>query len=160
MPEACGEAEGAGRLSRQFACPVNGAPHPPPFLLTQKLVERGRCALGLVTTGNLSLARQVVRMVRERNELHRIVLGTATPSSAGVMTAGVQMLIGALAGSGEVKPEEAIALATGNTARAFGLPGGRVAVGQPAALLLARLPDAPPPPPHLPPLPDVAPLHT
>jgi imidazolonepropionase-like amidohydrolase len=37
-------------------------------------------------------------------------------------------------------PATAIALATGNAARAFGIPGGRLAVGAPADIVLCRAP--------------------
>jgi enamidase len=49
----------------------------------------------------------------------------------------LQHLVGA---APDVTPAVALALASGNTARAFAMRGGRVAAGEPADLILCRAP--------------------
>lgn len=120
---------------------LNDATAPLPMDSVQKLLEHGSAALGVSAVGNLNVASRLVHMARERGALQRIVLGTGTPSPAGVLPGGVQSLVGALAVGGGLKPEEAMALASGNVARAYGLPGGLVSAGQPADLVLFGLAD-------------------
>ena len=71
----------------------------------------------------------------------RVILGTDSPSARGVVAPGIQRLIQHVIGAApSVSSAIAIAFATGNTARAYVAPGGRVAVGEPADLVLCRAP--------------------
>jgi enamidase len=55
------------------------------------------------------------------------------------MPSGMQRMVQSFTGTtSAISPVVAIALATGNAGRAYGLPGGRVEVGEPADLILCR----------------------
>lgn len=119
---------------------VNGLVAPPPDDVLDWLVERSGAALDLDLMGSLDVAARVVARVAARGELERIVIGTATPSPLGIVPGGVQRMAQHLAGAAIVTPAVALALASGNTARAYAMPGGRVAPGEPADLILCRAP--------------------
>jgi enamidase len=123
-------------LRPDIAAHVNGGPTPPPLEDIDWLVEGTDCALDINFNGNLRLARRICHAVRERNELRRLVIGTDTPSASGVSPGGVIRAVGVLCDITGFPPEHLLCMATGNTARAFGLPGGLVAPGQPADLVV------------------------
>ncbi|HYU21178.1 MAG TPA: amidohydrolase family protein [Chloroflexota bacterium] len=125
-------------IKPDVACQVNGGPRPPPDEVVDWLFDETRCALGLTLMGGLKAARRVIRKAADRDELDRVVIGTDTPSGAGVIPGGVQRTVQLLTTVSGVQPETALAFATGNTSRAFGLPGGRIEVGQPADLIVAH----------------------
>jgi enamidase len=142
------EADSIGHALRvikpDVAAHVNGGPTPPADEDIQWLFANTRCAMDLVLIGNLQVARRVIETAVERDELERIVIGTDTPSAAGVMPSGVQRMVQLITTVANVKPEQALAFASGNTARVFGLSGGRVEVGQPADLLIGGAGDQSP----------------
>jgi enamidase len=135
-----GEAESIGHalriISPDVAANVNGGPTPPTDEDIEWLFEHTRCAMDLVVIGNLQVARRVVQRALERDEPERVILGTDMPSAAGIVPGGVQRMVQLVVSVAEVRPEVAVAFATGNTARAFGLPGGRIETGQPADLIV------------------------
>lgn len=70
------------------------------------------------------------------DQLHRLTLGTDTPGGTGVIPRGMLRNICYLASVCGLAPEVAVAAATGNVARRHGIPGGILATGQPADLLI------------------------
>ena len=72
----------------------------------------------------------------------RVCLASDTPTGTGVMPLGVLKTVCEVASLGGVSPAEAIALATGNNARAFRLTTGTIALGQPADLVVCDAPAA------------------
>jgi enamidase len=114
---------------------VNGGPTPAPREAVDWLIDHGRAALELVFIGNLRVAVHVLQRVAERNELHRVILGTDLPGGTGVVPGGVLRTIQLLSHMSDVPVEQLICMATGSTARVHRLPGGRVAVGEPADLV-------------------------
>jgi enamidase len=115
---------------------VNGGPTPAPLEAVDWLIDRGRAALELVLIGNLRIAAHVLRRAAERGELHRVVLGSDLPGGTGVVPTAVLRTIQLLSHLTEVPVEQLVCMATGNTARVHRLPGGRVAVGEPADLVV------------------------
>lgn len=105
-----------------------------------RLCEESGRALELVHNGNEAAALHVLRIVREHGSLARLVLGTDSPSGSGVLSLGMLRLVCFISSIGEVPPEQAICLATGNTARVRGLNTGIVEVGREADLLLLSKP--------------------
>jgi enamidase len=105
-----------------------------------RLVRESRMALQIVQAGNLRSALLILRLAREAGALERVCLASDTPTGTGVMPMGVIKTVCEMASLGELPPAEAIALATGNNARAFRLTAGTVAVGQPADLLVCDAP--------------------
>jgi enamidase len=114
---------------------VNGGPTPAPREAVDWLIDHGRAALELVFIGNLRVAARVLQRAAERNELHRVILGTDLPGGTGVVPGGVLRTIQLLSHMTDVPVEQLVCMATGSTARVHRLPGGRVAVGEPADLV-------------------------
>jgi enamidase len=81
-------------------------------------------------------------LAREAGALARVCVGSDTPTGTGVMPMGVLKSVCELASLGEIRPETAIALATGNNARVFRLTTGTIAVGRPADLVVCDAPAA------------------
>jgi enamidase len=100
-------------------------------------------ALQLVQAGNLKSALFIVRLAREAGALARVCVASDTPTGTGVMPLGVLKTVCELASLGELAPETAVALATGNNARAFRLAArATLEVGQPADLIVCDAPAA------------------
>jgi enamidase len=134
--EASSIGEALRVLRPDVACHVNGGPTPPPLDVVDWLIQETKCALDLVYNGNFRVARHTLNAIRERDELHRVVIGTDTPSATGVVPGAVLRNVTILALVTDFPPEQLLCMATGNTARTFQLPGGLVAPGQPADLVV------------------------
>ncbi|HXV93078.1 MAG TPA: hypothetical protein VD813_07255, partial [Pseudonocardia sp.] len=72
--------------------------------------------------------------------LHRIVVGSDTPSGFGVIPLAVLKTVLEITALAPLDPAVAWALATGNNADTWGLPAGRLRVGAPADLLALSAP--------------------
>ncbi|HXH83646.1 MAG TPA: amidohydrolase family protein [Candidatus Tectomicrobia bacterium] len=107
-----------------------------------RLVRDSGMALQVVQAGNLRSALLLLRLAREAGALDRVCLASDTPTGTGVMPLGVLKTVCELASLGGIAPEVAIALATGNNARAFRLDTGRIEVGAPADLVVCDAPVA------------------
>jgi enamidase len=107
-----------------------------------QLVRESSMGLQIVQAGNLRSALHILRLAREAGALDRVCLATDTPTGTGVMPMGVIKTVCELASLGGLPPEQVIALATGNNARLFRLTGGRIAVGEPADLVVCDAPVA------------------
>ena len=101
-------------------------------------------ALQVVQAGNLRSALYIVKRCREAGALARVSIASDTPTGTGVMPLGVIKSVCELASLGELPPEQAVALATGNNARIFRLERGTgtIAVGAPADLVVCDAPVA------------------
>ena len=90
---------------------------------------------------NLKNTVEVVNKARERNELHRLMLGNDAPSGLGVFPRGIWEMVCLLSGTAKLPPPQAVACATGNTARAIGLKDvGTLAEGECADLIICDAP--------------------
>jgi enamidase len=101
-------------------------------------------ALQVVQAGNLRSALYILKRCREAGALARLCVASDTPTGTGVMPMGVLKTVCELASLGDVPAAEAVALATGNNARAFRLAAatGTLAVGAPADLVVCDAPAA------------------
>ena len=90
----------------------------------------------VVQAGGTRSMLRVVQRLAERGELHRLLIGTDTPTGYGVTSLGVIKTIGDICSLGGVAPETAWAIASGQGARAFGSDGNVVAVGTAADLVV------------------------
>jgi hypothetical protein len=132
-------AEALAIIDADVVLAVNGGDVALPDAVLNDLLTKGSAALGIALIGSVTIARRVVAALMSRGEPERIVLGTGTPSPRAVTPSGMQRLVQLITGTtSAVTPGVAIAMATGNAARAYGLPGGRVEVGEPADLVLCR----------------------
>jgi enamidase len=97
-------------------------------------------ALEIVHCGNGKTALHTLRRAREAGAHGRIIIGNDAPSGTGVVPLGILRVIAHLTSLGDVAPAEAVCMATGNTARVYGLPVGRVEPGRPADLCVVDAP--------------------
>lgn len=114
---------------------INGGPTPAPRDAVSWIVEEGRAALDVVFIGNMRVAVDVLRRVLERGEPHRILIGSDLPGGTGIVPTAVLRTIQLLHQMTGVEVPLLYAMASGNTAAAYRLPGGRIAVGEPADLV-------------------------
>lgn len=119
---------------------VNGGPTAPPLPEVARLVNESRITLEIVHCGNPKAADYAARLLREKGELHRLVLGNDAPSGSGVIPLGILRLMAQLASLSGLPPAEVLAAASGNTAQVYGLNTGRVEVGREADLVVLDAP--------------------
>src|SRR5205807_1348039 len=97
-------------------------------------------ALEIVQCGNVKTALHTLRVATDARATHRIIVGNDAPSGTGVIPLGVLRTLALLAALGGLPPAEAIACATGNTARVYQLGGGTIAEGREADLVVCDAP--------------------
>jgi len=119
---------------------INGGPTAVAMDEVQRLVTETDMALEIVHCGNPKVAVEAANFCIEQNALNRIIIGNDAPSGTGVVPLGVLRVICHLASLTAIKPEEAVCMATGNTARVHKLPQGVIAEGKDADLVIMDAP--------------------
>ena len=119
---------------------INGGPTAVAIDEVHRLVNETEMALEIVHCGNPKVAVEAANLCVEKNALSRIIIGNDAPSGTGVVPLGVLRVICHLASLTAIKPEEAVCMATGNTARVHKLPQGVIAEGKDADLVIMDSP--------------------
>jgi enamidase len=119
---------------------INGGPTAIAIDEVKRLVEETDFAIEMVHCGNPKVMVEAANLCIENNALERIIIGNDAPSGTGVVPLGVLRVIAHLASLSHIKPEEAICMATGNTARVHKLPRGIIAEGKEADLVIMDAP--------------------
>src|SRR5438132_13205126 len=120
---------------------VNGGPTAMTPADNERLVVEGEgIALQLATAGNLRSALQICALAREHRQEHRLLISSDTPTGTGMMPLALLHLMAELVSLGGLTPELAVAAATGNVGRAYGLDAGLLEEGRPADLLVVDAP--------------------
>ncbi|MFC0385677.1 amidohydrolase family protein [Muricoccus vinaceus] len=115
---------------------VNGGPVAMPEEGFARLVGESSVAMQICTAGNLRTALLTARLLEEAGQPERLLIATDTPTGSGIMPLGMFYTISHLASLGGMAPERAIAAATGNNARVYGLNAGILAEGRDADVVL------------------------
>jgi enamidase len=115
---------------------VSGGPIPMSLEDVESVVQDTDGYLEIAYAGNPRWSVRVVEMLRERDAVGRVTVGTDTPSGTGTTPRGMLRTILLMSSLGGVPAAEALCLATGNTAQAHGVETGFVRPGYPADLLL------------------------
>jgi enamidase len=123
-------------LLPDVAAHVSGGPIPMSDADIDAVVDNTSFALEVCSSGNYRSTSRLVQRLRERGELHRLTLGTDTPGGTGVIPRGMLRNVLYFASMCGLTPGQAVAVATGNTARAHGLGVGVLAPGMPADLIV------------------------
>ena len=97
-------------------------------------------ALEIVQCGNVRTALHTLRTARDARAVERVIIGNDAPSGTGVIPLGVLRTLSLLTSLGDLPPAEAVACATGNTARVYRLNRGLIAEGREADLLVCDAP--------------------
>jgi enamidase len=119
---------------------VNGGPTSLDERGVDAIIEGTEMALQLVQAGNLRSAVRILRKCDAEDRFDRVVIGSDTPTGTGVMPLGVIKTVAELSSFSGVDPARVWAAATGNNARTWGLPSGRIAVGAAADLVVMDAP--------------------
>ena len=119
---------------------INGGPTAVALDEVQRLVTETDFALEIVHCGNPKVALDAANLCIEHKALDRIIIGNDAPSGTGVVPLGVLRVICHLASLTAIKAEEAVCMATGNTARVHKLPQGVIAEGKDADLVIMDSP--------------------
>lgn len=114
---------------------INGGPTAVSREEAFKLIDQTRYTLEIVHCGNPLRAVEVARRIHQRKEYQRLIIGNDAPSGTGVVPLGLLRTLNLICALGDIPPELAVCMATGNTARVFGLNRGVVAPGKEADLV-------------------------
>jgi enamidase len=115
---------------------VNGGPIAMPDSDFGRLVQESDIAMQVCTAGNLRTALLVAQLLAKADQYERLLIATDTPTGSGIMPLGMLYTMSHLASLGDVAPELAIAMATGNNARTYRLNSGIIAPGRDGDLVV------------------------
>ncbi|MBN2032057.1 MAG: amidohydrolase family protein [Deltaproteobacteria bacterium] len=119
---------------------INGGPTACSIEEAEKLISQTTMAIELVHCGNMKTAVEIGSLVVKHKALHRVIIGNDAPSGTGVVPLGVLRVLSLLAGMTPIKPEQAVCMATGNTAKLYNLNRGVIAEGKEADLVVMDAP--------------------
>lgn len=119
---------------------INGGPTALSLEGAKRVIAESKLTLEIVQCGNMNRAAQVAQIIAQRGEYGRLILGNDAPSGTGVVTLGILRNIAHLASMGGIAPELALCMATGNTAKLYGLNRGVIAPGKEADLAFMDAP--------------------
>ncbi len=119
---------------------INGGPTALSYEAAKELVEHTDIAVEIVQCGNMRRAAEVARYIDETKQWGRVIFGNDAPSGTGVVTLGILRNMSLVASLGGVAPELTVAMASGNTAKLYGLNRGRIAPGLEADLVFMDTP--------------------
>jgi len=101
-----------------------------------KLIDHTQLTLEIVQCGNPKVMDYVARKMAEKDKLDRIIIGNDSPSGTGIIPLGILRTIVQLSSVSGIPAAKAIALASGNTARVYGLNTSMIEVGREADLVI------------------------
>ena len=133
-------AEQVIQTDPHIASHINGGPTAVALDEVKRLVNETELALEIVHCGNPKVAVDAANLCIEAGALERVIIGNDAPSGTGVIPLGILRVINHLASLTAVKPEEAICMATGNTANLYKLNRGMIAEGMEADLVIMDAP--------------------
>ena len=133
-------AEQVIRTGPHIASHINGGPTAVALDEVKQLVNETDLALEIVHCGNPKMAVDAANFCATAGALDRVIIGNDAPSGTGVIPLGILRVINHLASLTSVKPEEAVCMATGNTARIYNLNRGVIEPGKEADLIILDAP--------------------
>lgn len=133
-------AEALIGIDPDVLCHLNGGCIPVPLEDMQRLLKETKAQIEISRIGNPRSTIELLQLLKERNELNRLMLGTDTPSGMGLYPLGIWEVICFLSSLGDIRSEITISLATGNTAKFYNLPVGFIKPGYQADLIVIDAP--------------------
>jgi enamidase len=123
---------------------VNGGSTAAAWEEIEKTITKSDVKLEVIFAGNPAVSHRVVRELKERGQLDRLLIGSDTPTSHGVVPIAMLRMVYEISSMIDIPPAVAWAFATGNVADAYKLDVGRIRKGAPADILVMHVPiDAP-----------------
>jgi enamidase len=123
-----------------IVCHINGGPTACAVEEAEKLISQTAMAIEFVHCGNMKTAVEIGALLVKHHALHRGIIGNDAPSGTGVVPLGVLRVLSLLAGMTPIRPEQALCMATGNTARLHKLNRGILAAGKEADIVVMDTP--------------------
>jgi enamidase len=126
---------------------INGGTTAPPWETVKNAIDKtGDCKLEIIPYGNMKMAIKVVEYLSSINQLHRLIVGSDTPTGQGYLPVAIHRAILFLSSVCHLPAEKAIAAATGNITDCYrkyydGFNFGKIEVGMAGDLLVM---DSPP----------------
>lgn len=124
-------------LQPDIAAHISGGPIPMSDADQDRVIDETALTLEICSSGNYGSTLRAVRRLAQRQQLARLCMGTDTPGGTGIIPRGMLRNILFLTSVCGLTPGEAVAIGSGNTARAHKLPVGVLAAGRSADLLIA-----------------------
>ncbi len=118
----------------------NGGPTACSFSDMEKIAANCNSYLELILNGNPKALNYAVDLLEKRHELHRITVGTDSPTGFGAVPCGVLRLVVQISSLNTIKGEVALAFATGNIAKAYKLNTGIIKPGKQADIIVIDAP--------------------
>ena len=115
---------------------VNGGPIAMPDEDFPRIVNESDIALQICTAGNMRTALWITELATEADAFDRLLIATDTPTGSGIMPLGMIYTITLLSAVGNTPVEHAIAAATGNNARVYGINSGFIQEGKDADVVI------------------------
>lgn len=115
---------------------VNGGPVAMPDEDFPRLIHESDMALQVCTAGNLRTTLLIGEMAMKADQFDRFLIATDTPTGSGIMPLGLLYTVTHLASLSSMPVEWAIAAATGNNARVYGIDSGFLQEGKAADIVL------------------------
>ena len=125
-----------GRIKPDIIGHITGGPIPMAEAEMVRIVAETDHYVEVCSSGNYRMALVLARAVKQHNVYHRVLIGTDTPGGTGIIPRGILREIAYLSSVGEIPPEKAVCMATGNVGGAHGLDIGRIEEGRPADIVL------------------------
>ena len=119
---------------------VNGGPTAVSVEEVEKLVKETDIAIEIVHCGNPLITCKAMELCGQNNALARVIIGNDAPSGTGVVPLGILRVINQIASLTEVTGAQAIAMATGNTAKVHKLNTGKIEKGLAADIVIMDTP--------------------
>jgi enamidase len=119
---------------------INGGPTAASIEEAEKLISQTSMAIEFAHCGNMETAVEIGSFLVKHKALHRGIIGNDAPSGTGVVPLGVLRVLSLLAGMTPIRPEQAVCMATGNTAKLYKLNRGVIAEGKEADLVVMDAP--------------------
>jgi enamidase len=119
---------------------LNGGPTAIPLPEVEALVKETNYFLEIVQCGNPLVAVEAVKMIRDHGAMDRVIIGNDMPSGTGIISLGILRTLNLISSLGGIAGPEAVAMATGNTARCHNLNRGFIREGYDADLIMMDTP--------------------
>lgn len=127
------------RTKPTVASHCNGGPTAVSIQEAERIICESDAAIEIVQCGNYKVAKYIYERVLALGKEDRVIFGNDAPSGTGFIPLGIlrNVCFAALCG---IAPEKALAMASGNTARTFGLNTGCIEAGKEADLIFMDAP--------------------
>jgi enamidase len=119
---------------------LNGGPTAIPLSEVEPLIKETNYFLEIVQCGNPLVAVEAIKMIKENKAMDRVIIGNDMPSGTGVISLGILRTLNLISSLGGISGPEAVATATGNTARCYDLNRGLIKEGYEADLIMMDTP--------------------